>query len=260
MHNLIRNVHLYKMKNIMQKISLILVLAGLCSFACKPDVKKETVYNVERLTQTMVIDADWDKPQWQNARAVEISNYMGTVPEFQPGVKAKMMYDDENIYVIFQVKDRFVRCLTTKYNGPVYKDSAVEFFFSPDSSQPLLYFNLETNCGGTALMQYNLVPRKESTAIDTNDIKQIEIAHSLPRIIDPEISDPVTWTLEYRIPLAMLEKYSLITHPENGVIWRANFYKIAENNSNPHYITWAIVDNSYPDFHLPQFFGKLIFK
>jgi hypothetical protein len=238
-----RKIHLFKMKNIMQKISTIILLAGIYAFACKPDVKKETSYNVERLSQIMVIDANWDKPQWQNTKALEISNYMGTIPEFQPQVKAKMMYDEENIYVIFQVKDRYVRCLTTEYNGPVYKDSAVEFFFSPDSSQPLLYFNLETNCGGTALMQYNLVPRKESTAIDTNDIKLIEMAHSLPRI-----------------PLAMLEKYSLITHPEKGIIWRANFYKIAENNSNPHYITWAVVDNSYPDFHLPKYFGKLLFQ
>jgi len=217
------------------------------------------VYKIGRLNQTMVIDGNWDKTQWQNTGAIEILNYMGTIPKFQPRVKLKMMYDEANIYVIFQVQDRYVRCLTTEYNGPVYKDSAVEFFFSPDSSQPLLYFNLETNCGGTPLMHYNLVPRKEFIELDTDDIKQIEIAHSLPQIIDPEISDPVTWTLEYRIPIKILEKYSQITHPEKGIVWRANFYKIAENNSNQHYLTWAIVENNYPDFHLPQFFGKLIF-
>ncbi len=109
-------------------------------------------------------------------------------------------------------------------------------------------------------MHYNLVPRKESKQLEPDDIEKIEMAHSLPELIDPEISDPVTWTLEYRIPFVMLEKYSKVTRPETGVEWRANFYKIAENSSNPHYITWSVVENSKPNFHLPRFFGHLKFK
>lgn len=239
---------------------LILFSQISCSNTKKTSMDIKTSYSVTRLEQPMVIDANWNKPQWQNIPAVSIENYMGTLPKFQPEAKAKMMYDKENIYVIFQVQDQYVRCITKDYNGPVWEDSACEFFFSPDSAVKEHYFNLEMNCGGTPLMHFNLVPRKESKVLDTADIKLIEIAHSLPQIIDPEINTPVTWTLEYKIPLAMLEKYSVVTHPQKGVEWRANFYKIAENNSNHHYITWAVVDNPKPDFHLPQFFGKLIFE
>jgi len=92
------------------------------------------------------------------------------------------------------------------------------------------------------------------------DIKKIEIAHSLPQIVDPEITEPVTWTLEYRIPLVMLEKYSNVTRPKQGVVWKANFYKIAEKTSNPHYITWSVIENDKPNFHLPKFFGTLKFQ
>lgn len=232
----------------------------ICLCSCESTMKKEYVYNVARLNQPMEIDARWEKPQWANVRYAEITNYMGTVPGFKPDVQVKMLYDDTSIYVIFNVKDRYVRCLTDEINGPVWKDSAVEFFFAPDARYPLLYFNLETNCGGTALMHYNLIPRKESVEISPGDIGMIEIAHTLPGIIDPEIEGPVTWTLEYRIPLSILEKYSAVTRPEKGVEWRANFYKIAENNSNPHYITWSVIENEQPDFHIPQYFGKLIFE
>jgi len=248
------------MKNLVIKISLLVIFAVIYSFSNETMMKKESVYNVAKFKQSMKIDANWDKPQWKNIQSVDIINYMGTIPKFRPETQAKMMYDDENIYVIFHVRDRYVRCLTKEINGPVWEDGAVEFFFAPDSGQPLFYFNLETNCGGTPLMHYNLVPRKESKELAIDDIKKIEIAHSLPQIIDPEMTDPVTWTLEYRIPLAMLEKYSNVTHPEKGVEWRANFYKIAENNSNHHYITWSVIENSNPDFHLPQFFGKLKFE
>jgi len=248
------------MKNTILKISLIAIFAVIYSFTNETVMKRESVYNVQRLKQPIKIDAVWDKPQWKNIEPVDITNYMGTIPGFKPEAQAKMMYDDEYLYLIFHVKDRFVRCITKEINGPVWEDGAVEFFFAPDQKAPLIYFNLEVNCGGTPLMHYNIVPRKESLDLSPDDIRKIVIAHTMPQIIDPEMKDPVTWTLEYRIPLAMVEKYGKITRPKKGVEWKANFYKIAENNSNHHYITWSVVELEKPDFHRPEFFGKLIFE
>lgn len=208
----------------------------------------------------MKIDGNWHKPQWQEIKAIEINNYMGELPQFQPSTRAKMMDDEEYLYGIFRIKDRFVRCINQDYNGPVHEDSCVEFFFSPDNSFPKRYFNLEINCGGTPHMQYHIVPRKEFKDLNVNDIMKIEIAHSLPTIVDPEITEPVTWVIEYRIPISMLEQYSNITYPKEGISWRGNFYKIAEKGSNPHFVTWSFVDYSEPDFHLPEFFGILKFR
>jgi hypothetical protein len=222
-------------------------------------VKGEFIYEVFRVGQSMKIDGEWNKLQWEERKSVLIGNYMGSPPGFFPGAKAKMMYDRENLYLIFSVHDRYVRCLTGEINGPVWEDACVEFFFSPDTGFPGRYFNLEINCAGTPLMHYNRVPDRDIRALAVSDIKRIEIAHSLPGKIDPEITEPLTWTVEYRIPVEMLEKYSKITHPEPGVEWRANFYKIAENSSNPHYLTWSPVENDEPNFHLPQYFGLLKF-
>lgn len=230
------------------------------SFSKPQEPKDLYVYNVVRLNKSLTIDANWDKSQWQKVKSVEIKNLMGDKPKFIPSAQAKMMYDDKNVYVIFRVMDQYVRCIEQDYNGPVWGDSCVEFFFAPDSNLPLRYFNLEINCGGIALMHYNIVPRKEYKKLDAEEIKQIEIAHSLPQKVDPEMTDPVNWTIEYRIPLRILENYSSITHPAKGIIWRANFYKIADKTSNPHYMTWSYIGNIKPDFHLPQFFGMLKFN
>lgn len=224
------------------------------------EVKGQSVYKVDKLIQSINIDANWNKSQWQNIEAINIKNYMGELPSFCPSVQAKMIYNNENIFIIFRVSDRYVRCITKDINGPVWEDSAVEFFFAPDTSLPLRYFNLEINCGGTPLMHYNLLPRKEFKKISIEDIEKIEIAHSLPKIVDPEITEPVTWTIEYRIPIEVIRKYSNVTQPKPGIIWRANFYKIADKTSHPHYLTWSKVDNNKPDFHLPQFFGILKFE
>jgi hypothetical protein len=246
----------------MIRSSYILVLGTLLLtiFSVKTEAQDVTVYKVTMTKKPVKIDANWDKKEWKKVPAADIVNYMGKIPEFKPEAQVKMMYDKENIYLIFRVKDRNVRCITNKINGPVWQDSAVEFFFAPDPELPLLYFNLETNCGGTPLLHYNVIPRKESKKLTEEEIGQIEIAHSLPEIIDPEIKEPVKWTLEYRIPLSLLEKYSKVKRPAKGVEWRANFYKIAENSSNPHYITWSKIDKPKPDFHVPQSFGRLIFE
>lgn len=222
-------------------------------------MKRLSEYEVSKLKGSLKIDGDWSKPHWRNIKPVDIKNYMGTVPHFKPVVQAKMMYDDINLYVIFKVEDCFVRCMTDKINGPVWEDSCVEFFFAPDNNFPQKYFNLEINCGGTALMHYNLIAKQERVELSVDDIKKIEIAHTLPKLIDPEITTPLNWTLEYKIPIKVIEKYSKVMHPGPGVTWRGNFYKIAENNSNPNYITWNVVENATADFHIPEFFGILKF-
>ena len=225
----------------------------------KMPIPNSSSYEVVRITQPIIIDGQWDKPAWEKIPALPISYHMGDQPGFKPVVEAKMQYDQANLYVIFRVQDQFVRVLTQNINGPVWKDACVEFFFAPQTSQPAHYFNLEINAGGIPLMQYSTGEQK-NVSLPTESIQTIEIAHSLPSRIDPEIRDSVVWTLEYRVSLDMLEQHAEVTRPKPGVVWRANFYKIAENSSNPHYLTWAPVDLPKPNFHTPRFFGELHFR
>lgn len=213
-----------------------------------------SVYKVQKAKYPISVNDGWNQAEWKKTKYVKIQNYMGDIPAFKPSAEAKMRYDDEYIYVIYRVKDQYVRSITQKINGPVWQDSAVEFFFSPEADNPMNYFNLEINCGGTPLLHHKTIrPTVE-------DIQKIEIKSSLPKVVDPEIKNPVTWTMSFKIPLSMLEKYTNVVRPKPGVAWRANFYKIAEINSNPHYITWNEVKNDKPQFHLPKFFGILKFE
>jgi hypothetical protein len=239
---------------------LLFLLAAGCTPQKKKEMKNTVVYNVVKSKQPLIIDGNWNKPEWMNVKALEIKNMMGNKPLFTPSVQAKMMYDDSSLYVIFNVNDRYVRCLVTEINGPVYEEPAVEFFFSPDPDYSDRYFNLEINCGGTPLMHFNDYAKKGNRPLEADDIRKIEIEHSLPEVVDPEITEPVNWTLEYRIPLEMLKKYSKVVQPETGVMWRANFYKIAEKGTNIHFLTWSVVDNPVPNFHLPEFFGTIKFE
>ncbi|MBU2627030.1 MAG: diguanylate cyclase, partial [Proteobacteria bacterium] len=45
--------------------------------------------------------------------------------------------------VMFQVRDRYVRATAASHQAEVYKDSCVEFFFTPGPDVSKGYFNLE---------------------------------------------------------------------------------------------------------------------
>ncbi|MBM3442410.1 MAG: diguanylate cyclase [Bacteroidetes bacterium] len=219
-----------------------------------------SLHLVRRLRRPTPIDAQWDKPMWAAAEPLRIRHQMGSPSAFTPTVEAKLAYDKANVYVIFRVQDRFVRSLVQEYNGNVSGDSCVEFFFAPDAARPLCYFNLEVNAGGTPLIFYIQKPMSDVQRLTGEEIAQIEIAHSMPRIVYPEVEGPVTWTIECRIPLSLLEKYTPVTRPARGKSWKANLYKTGSRTSNPNYLTWSPVEFPRPNFHLPQYFGTLSFR
>lgn len=217
-------------------------------------------YIPTKLPEPVKIDGNWDKPVWKNIKPLDISQHMGEAPHHRPRVLARLGWDDDALFVIFRVEDRYVRAVAANHQDPVYRDSCVEFFFTPGSSAGLSYFNIEVNCGGAMLFWWH-AEGKEAIPVAAEDCDQVEIAHSLPRIVDPEIEEPTTWTLEYRLPFTVVKKYCPDAEkPARGVVWKANFYKCADGTSHPHWLTWSFVDHPTPRFHMPEHFGTLKFE
>jgi hypothetical protein len=202
---------------------------------------------------------DWNKPPWQEISPEPIRNHMGEKPAHFPKTEVKIAYDDVAIYVMFRVEDRYVRAIAAKHQDSVCGDSCVEFFFTPGSDVSRGYFNLEMNCGGTLLFHFNSGARNGTIEIPASDCEKMAKTNSLPRILNPEIREPVIWTVAYAIPLALLSRYCRVTMPKPRTLWRANFYKCADCTSHPHWLTWAPVDYPKPNFHLPESFGVLEF-
>jgi hypothetical protein len=218
------------------------------------------MYKIAPVSVPVSINAQWDKKLWMETKARELVNYMGEKPAHFPNTQVKVRYDNKNIYVIFQVKDQYVKAVAKKINEQVCTDSCVEFFFTPGPDVSRGYFNLETNCMGIFLFRYSNNTDNKTGLVGPDDCKMITMAHSLQKDVTTEIQDPTTWSVEYAVPYALLEKYMKVDKPGKGVQWRANFYKCADKTSHPHWLTWAPVVNPVPKFHLPEYFGWLQFE
>jgi hypothetical protein len=143
----------------------------------------------------------------------------------------------------------------------VWKDSCVEFFIQPRPGAG--YFNLEMNAGGAHLCCYIEDPArvpggfKKFTRLPVEIGRSIQVRSSLPKTIDPEITEPVRWQLNFFVPLSVLEGYVGTLGEVRGQEWRGNFYKCADDGSHPHWGAWAPVDEL--NFHLPRCFGSICF-
>ena len=216
-------------------------------------------YRVSESSAPMCVTGLWDGPVWSAVTPLTIAFAMGCPPAHRPNTQAKLLWTNDALHLLFRVEDRYVLAAARHDQDPVCKDSCVEFFFTPGDVPGLSYFNLEMNCGGTRLFWWH--PEGQlAIPVAPEDCHQVKIHHALPKRIIPEIRDPVTWTLECRLPFSVLLKYCPNARkPAPGVCWRANFFKCADGSSHPHWLTWSFVDHPVPKFHLPQYFGTLEF-
>jgi hypothetical protein len=218
-------------------------------------------YTIARTQQPPPLGGNWEDPAWQRAATLAIDHFRPESSDHHPVVQARLLYDDQALYVFFRVQDRYVRCVHTNYLDPVCVDSCVEFFVRPRADRG--YINFEVNCGGALHSSYIEDPTRTPAGFARFEFlpeelgRQVQIAHSLPRVVEPEIAEPVEWSVAYCVPLALFETYVGPLGPLSGQQWRANFYKCADQTSHPHWAAWSPVQEL--NFHRPQDFGIVTF-
>ena len=220
-------------------------------------------YVVRRCDSSIELTGDWSGSAWQKAETAEILNWRPEGSDHQPRTRVRLLYDGTGVHGIYDVEDKYVRCVATKFQDIVCRDSCVEFFVRPKPDKG--YFNFEFSGDGMFLVYYVTDstrlpggPPMERGALSAEDGKRVGIFHSLPDIVEPEIQEATEWVLQFFIPFDLLEKYVGPIGDVSGQTWRANFYKCGDETSHQHWGSWSPVDEL--NFHLPHCFGDVRFE
>ncbi len=219
------------------------------------------IYTVKKCKAAPDLSAAWDSPDWNRAETALVGNIVdGEVYMHMPRTQCRLLHDDANIYGLFQVEDRHVRCITTEYNDQVCRDSCVEFFVEPPGGRG--YFNFEFSGNGNKLLYHIRAASLEKGISDYNpvteqDVADLEIFHTLPAIVEPPTAEPVTWRLGFKIPLALFARQTGET-PSFAQNWRGNFYKCGGDPNYKHYLSWAPL--TVRNFHQPDKFAAITFE
>ena len=222
------------------------------------------LYLVKRASRAPGPADDWSSKPWSVAETLEVRHFHPRSSSHRPVTHARLLYDDRHLYVHFHVRDRYVRCVHTTYQSMVSRDSCVEFFLQPDPARG--YFNFEFNCGTTLLLYYIEDPTRAEDApfrkfakVPASLAGTIQAWSSLPQRVDPEIAQPLDWTLGCSVPFSLFEPWVGRVNNIGGQRWRGNFFKCGDETSHPHWASWSPIGDTLR-FHQPERFGLIEFE
>ena len=174
---------------------------------------------------------------------------------YKPEVSVQMAYNENELFLRYKVNEQAVKAEITEHNGPVWTDSCVEFFLSPEGNDE--YYNLEMNCIGTALFGFRKKgePATHATGEQIAAIRRISSLGDLPF---PEENVDTRWDITIAIPWETFFHHAL--KPIQGKKMRGNFYKCGDGLSVPHFVSWTKIKTDKPSFHVPECFGGLEFE
>lgn len=173
---------------------------------------------------------------------------------YMPKVEFAIAYGEQEIFLKYYIREEYFKAEKTETNQMVCEDSCVEFFVSPEEDG--LYYNLEFNGIGTCLLGSG-TGRADSRRADPAVVSKIRRLATPGNNPIAEKKGDFSWTITIAVPFEVFFRHKITDL--KGKTFRANFYKCGDKLSMPHFVTWNPVGTEKPDYHRPEYFGKLKF-
>lgn len=221
-------------------------------------------YTITRARSDVPLGDAVDGTPWEEASVFRIGEFSWHEGGPKPLTTGRACYDDGAIYLQLSVKDDDITASVTELNGPTFEDSSVEFFADPNPDEDSLYFNFEPNCCGQFKLAWQEAGWQERR-IDRDLISpeladRISVRTSVPGPTADGDFDVDGWWLAAAIPFDVLSELTgREIAPAAGTEWRGNFYRSGVA-SDSQKATWNPIEKPEPDYHSPEYFGRLRFE
>lgn len=186
--------------------------------------------------------------------SVDQLNWKESYP-YAPEVKFRVAHNGGNILVEYRVNEETIRAVAPSDNGRVWEDSCCEMFLlSPAGGT---YYNFECNCAATLLIEYG-TGRGNRERADAEIVRKVKRWSSNGNQPFDERMAGGEWRMALVIPVACLFKDKVTSL--SGLVTQGNFYKCGDKQRKPHFLSWHKIVTETPDFHRPDFFGRMRFE
>ncbi|HUQ91513.1 MAG TPA: carbohydrate-binding family 9-like protein [Bryobacteraceae bacterium] len=213
-------------------------------------------YDIFRAPAPIRIDGKLDEAAWRQAPAVGDFHFNWWKDGAKEQTAAKLLWDDQNLYVGFYCHDKNISADVLERHGPVSRDDSAELFVSPNAAKLRNYYGFEINVIGTMLNFLRADWYKGPFNWEPEGVQLRTSFHGLKG--KQEAPDDDHWILELAIPFKNFEKDAPHVPPRDGDTWRLNLNR-AGGKTNAQYSTWSPVSTDRPNFHVPEAFGWVRF-
>jgi DNA-binding beta-propeller fold protein YncE len=221
------------------------------------DKKQLPRYTARRADSKIEVDGKLNELAWRNAAWFGDFKFAWWKDGKQEQTVARMLWDDEFLYVSYECQDAHISAVQTEHDSPVYKDDCVELFTAPNPARPLDYFNIEMNVNRAILDRHH--PDGPGKTVPNWNSHGIRIATSVDGTLNDDTDKDRGWVLEVAIPFANFAEVTGRSHPRDGDIWHLNLNRLG-GQTNPQYSQWSPGTTKAPAFHAPDTFGRVTFS
>lgn len=186
-------------------------------------------YAVYRAPDSITVDgrlaeAEWGEAPW-TADFVDIRGADAPTPRYR--TRAKMLWDDEALYVAARLEEPDVWARLTQRDTVVYYDNDFEVFIDPTGTTHN-YYELEVNARETVWDLMLLRPYRDGgPALDAWDIRGLEVGVDVQGTLNDPSDTDEGWTVEMALPWDILEEAAPGGRPPRaGEQWRLNFSRV----------------------------------
>jgi len=235
-----------------------------------PDLPKH--YFCRYSAEPIVIDGNLDDPAWAAAPwtdpFVDIEGDLKPKPRFE--TRARMLWDDEYLYVAADMEEPHVWGRLTQHDEIVYHDNDFEIFIDPDGDRAE-YYEIEINALGTIFDLFLVKTYIDGgPALHDWTAKGMKSAVAIRGTLNDPSDIDQRWSVEFALPWTTLAEFAhMPTPPRHGDQWRINFSRVQwqhqvidgryqkvpdtpENN-------WVWTPQGKINMHLPEHWGYLKF-
>jgi hypothetical protein len=222
-------------------------------------------YVATKLSKPIKLDGKLDEPMWKTAPST--GPFVDTMTGNAGAVatEAKLLWDNQNLYIGFENADSDVWSLLTERDAKLWTQEAVEVMIDADGNGKS-YIELQVAPNGTLFDTYLPTYRKYEDSIDPKAKpyswnSKLKASVKVDGTVNKRDDQDKGWTVEMALPLADvngLDKPGVKTPPAVGDKWRINMYRLdSPKDKGQIAIGWSAP--MVGDFHKLDRFGELVF-
>jgi hypothetical protein len=246
---------------------LTLCLLAVTAYTQEPPKR----YTAHRAPSAVRIDGRLDDAAWQRAPwtsdFVDIQGATHALPRFR--TRAKMLWDDEYLYVGAELEEPHVWATLTAHDSVIFHDNDFEVFLNP-SGDGRNYFEFEINALNTGWDLFLPKPYREGGKADNSwEIPGLRTAVAIQGTLNDPSDRDRGWTVEIAFPWTAFASRAPVRRPATGETWRINFsrveWQIEEGSKTYRKVpgkpedNWVWSPQGLINMHIPDRWGYLEF-
>jgi hypothetical protein len=189
-------------------------------------------YTVLRAGTPIVIDGRLDEPAWFAAPHVGDFHFPWYQEGRKEGTRAKMLWNDEYLYVAFVCEDAHITARHTERDGKIFEDDCVEVMVAPNLETPEIYFNIEFNLLG-GILDNHRPHGPERPRAPKWDAVGVVIAGTHAGTLNNDSDIDRHWIVEAAIPFRNFRTVAGQERPRSGTGWNLSLNRHGGRTPTP---------------------------